>query len=147
MIAHGQQFGPYRVERLLGRGGMGEVYEAEDETGRRLALKVLTHGIDDPHDRERFLREGRLAASISHPHTVYIYSTNEIEGVPVIAMELATGGSLKDRVRTRTLAPAEAVDAILEVISGLEAAAAEACCTATSSRRTASSTARSRQGG
>jgi hypothetical protein len=52
---------------------------------------VLTHGIDDPHDRARFLREGRLAASISHPHTVYIYGTDEIEGVPVIAMELATG--------------------------------------------------------
>jgi len=125
MIAHGQQFGPYRVERLLGRGGMGEVYEAEDETGRRLALKVLTHGIDDPRDRARFLREGRLAASISHPHTVYIYGTDEIEGVPVIAMELATGGSLKDRVRNKgPLAPAKAVDAILEVISGLEAAAA-----------------------
>jgi len=125
MIAHGQQFGPYRVERLLGRGGMGEVYEAVDEAGRRLALKVITHGIDDPNDRARFLREGRLAASISHPHTVYIYGTDEIEGVPVIAMELAAGGSLKDRVRNEgPLAPAEAVDAILEVISGLEAAAA-----------------------
>jgi serine/threonine protein kinase len=125
MIAHGQQFGPYRVERLLGRGGMGELYEAVDETGRRLALKVLTHGIDDAQDRARFLREGRLAGSISHPHTVYVYGTDEIEGVPVIAMELATGGSLKDRVRNEgPLAPAEAVDAILEVISGLEAAAA-----------------------
>jgi hypothetical protein len=125
MIAHGQQFGPYRVERLLGRGGMGEVYEAVDETGRRLALKVLTHGIDEPDDRTRFLREGRLAASVSHPHTVYIYGTDEVEGVPVIAMELAPGGSLKDRVRNEgPLAPAAAVDAILEVISGLEAAAA-----------------------
>lgn len=125
MIAPGQSFGPYRVGRLLGKGGMGEVYEAEDESGRRVALKVLTHGLDDPDDRGRFLREGRLAASISHPHTVYVYGTDEIEGVPVIAMELAPGGSLKDRVKDEGPLPlAEAVDAILEVIAGLEAAAA-----------------------
>ena len=99
MLAPGQAFGPYRVERLLGKGGMGEVYEAEDESGRRVALKVLTHGLDDPDDRGRFFREGRLAASISHPHTVYVYGTDEIEGVPVIAMELARGGSLRDRVK------------------------------------------------
>jgi serine/threonine protein kinase len=121
MIVPGQSFGPYRVGRLLGKGGMGEVYEAEDETGRRVALKVLTHGLDDPDDRGRFLREGRLAASISHPHTVYVYGTDEIEGVPVIAMELATGGSLKDRVKDEGPLPlAGAVDAILEVIAGLK---------------------------
>ena len=125
MIPEGQQFGPYRVERLLGKGGMGEVYEAVDESGRRLALKVLTHGLDDPEDRARFLREGRLAASINHPHTVYVYGTEEIEGVPVIAMELASGGSLKDRLKADgPLAPTDAVDTILQVIAGLEAAAA-----------------------
>lgn len=125
MIPAGQQFGPYRVERLLGKGGMGEVYEAEDESGRRVALKVLTHGLDNPSDRARFLREGRLAASISHPHTVYVYGTDEIEGVPVITMEMATGGTLKDRVKEHgPLRAAEAVDVILQVIAGLEAAAA-----------------------
>ena len=104
---------------------MGEVYEAEDESGRRVALKVLKHGLDDPNDRARFLREGRLAASISHPHTVYVYGTDEIEGVPVIAMEMATGGTLKDRVKEHgPLPPAEAVDVMLDVIAGLEAAAA-----------------------
>jgi len=125
MIPDGQPFGSYRVNRPLGKGGMGEVYEAEDESGRRVALKVLTHGLDDVNDRARFLREGRLAASISHPHTVYVYGTDEIEGVPIIAMELATGGTLKDRVKgDGPLAPAEAVDTILQVISGLDAAAA-----------------------
>ena len=121
IIAAGQQFGPYRIERLLGQGGMGEVYEAEDESGRRVALKVLTHGLDDPDDRVRFLREGRLAASISHPHTVYVYGTDEIEGVPVIAMELAPGGTLKDRVKEQgSLRPVEAVDVILQVIARSE---------------------------
>ena len=125
LLASGETFGTYRIERLLGRGGMGEVYEAEDESGRRLALKVLTHGLDDPQDRARFLREGRLAASINHPHTVYVYGTEEIEGIPVITMELVGGGTLKDKVKEAgPLAPTEAVDLILQVIDGLEAAAA-----------------------
>ena len=70
-LVDGQLWGPYRVIRLLGRGGMGEVYEAEQlETGRRLALKVLRHTLGGADDRARFLREGQLAASISHAHTV-----------------------------------------------------------------------------
>ena len=120
----GQRFGPYRIERLLGRGGMGEVYEAEHlEHGRRVALKVLSQRLNDPTDRARFLREGQLAASMSHPHTVYIYSSEEIAGMPVIAMELLPGGTLKDRVEKQgPLAPIEAIDAMLQVVSGLEAA-------------------------
>jgi eukaryotic-like serine/threonine-protein kinase len=75
-ILLGQPFGPYRVDRLLGRGGMGEVYEAEHlEHGRRVALKVLGHRLAGPDDRARFLREGQLAASISHPNTVYIFGS------------------------------------------------------------------------
>jgi uncharacterized RDD family membrane protein YckC len=120
----GQRFGPYRIERLLGRGGMGEVYEAEHlEHGRRVALKVLSQRLNDPTDRARFLREGQLAASVSHSHTVYIYSSEEIAGMPVIAMELLPGGTLKDRVEKQgPLAPIEAIDAMLQVVSGLEAA-------------------------
>ena len=120
----GQEFGPYRIVRLLGRGGMGEVYEAEQrEQGRRVALKVLNQRLTDPHDRARFLREGQLAASISHPNSVYIFGSEEIAGTPVIAMELLAGGTLKDRVREQgPLPPAAAVDAILQVIAGLDAA-------------------------
>jgi serine/threonine protein kinase len=125
-ISIGQQFGPYRIDRLLGRGGMGEVYEAEHlEHGRRLALKVLGRRLAGPDDRARFLREGQLAASISHPHTVYIFGSEEIGGTPVISMELVAGGTLKDRVeRDGPLKPSAAVDAILDVIAGLDAAQA-----------------------
>ncbi len=117
-------FGEYRVLRLLGRGGMGAVYEAEQlATGRRVALKVLGHTIDSPEMRKRFLREGRLAASVNHPNSVYIFGTEEIEGAPVIAMELVAGGTLRDQVKGGPVAVREAVDETLQIIAGLGAAA------------------------
>ena len=87
-LRSGQAFGPYRIDRLLGRGGMGEVYEAEHlDEQRRVAVKVLSRRLDRPEDRERFLREGRLAASISHPRVVYVFGSAEINGLPTIVME------------------------------------------------------------
>ena len=125
-LAEGQSWGPYRIGRLLGRGGMGEVHEAEHvESGRRIALKVLRGRLQDADERARFLREGQLAASISHPHTVYIFGSEEIAGVPVISMELLPGGTLKDRVAAEgPLPPAVAVSAVLDIIGGLDAAQA-----------------------
>jgi len=123
-ISPGQAFGPYRIERVLGRGGMGEVYEAEHiEHARHVALKVLTARFTGIEEREQFLREGAIAASINHPHTVYVYGSEEVDGSPVITMELVAGGTLRDRVQAQgALPPAEAVDLILQVISGLAAA-------------------------
>ena len=120
----GEQLGHYTIIRLLGAGGMGAVYEAQDlESGRRVALKVLSHTLDSPDARERFFREGRLAASINHPNSVYIFGTEEIGGTPVITMELVSGGTLQDRVRARGPLPiGEAVDAVMQIIEGLEAA-------------------------
>jgi uncharacterized RDD family membrane protein YckC len=122
----GSRFGGYDIVRLLGSGGMGMVFEAEQvETGRRVALKVLNHALDLPEARKRFLREGRLAASVSHPNLVYIFGTEEIEGNLVIAMELVTGGTLKERInRDGPLPVKEAVDVCLQLIAGLEVAAA-----------------------
>lgn len=121
----GAVFGPYTIGPLLGRGGMGEVYEAvQNASGRRVALKLLRGRFDQRDDRARFLSEGRLAASISHPQTVYIFGSEEIDGMPVISMQLVPGGTLKDRVVARGPLPVpEAVSAILDVISGLDAAA------------------------
>jgi uncharacterized RDD family membrane protein YckC len=125
-LTPGQLFGPYRVVRLLGKGGMGEVYEAEHlDHGRRIALKVLNERLTGADDRARFLREGQLAAAVNHPNVVYIFGSEEIAGTPVIAMELVPGGTLKDLVMERgPLPPAEAVDAMLQVIAGLDAAQA-----------------------
>ncbi len=126
LFAAGQRFGPYVIVRPIGKGGMGQVYEAEEsESGRRIALKILSRGIGDEEERERFLTEGRIAASLSHPNLVYVFGTTEVHGLPVIAMELAPSGTLKDLVTDdKPLAPAAAVDAILQVIAGLETAAA-----------------------
>src|SRR3954468_13299133 len=125
LFAAGQRFGPYLIVRPIGKGGMGQVYEAEEtDSGRRVAVKILSRGIGDDEERERFLQEGRLAASLSHPNTVYVFGTNEVQGFPIIAMELAPSGALKELVVPGSAAsPAEAVGAILEVIAGPAAAA------------------------
>ncbi len=125
MPEEGKRFGPYQIIRLLGKGGFGQVWESENvETGRRLALKVLSN-VDTvtPDVLARFQREGRLAASLSHPNCVYVFGAEQVEGYPVKLMELISGGTLQDKLRIRIRLPvAEAVDYILEVIEGLEAA-------------------------
>lgn len=118
------QLGDYQLRGVLGRGGMGTVYEAEQiSTSRRVALKMLAHEIDSPEMRQRFLREGRLAAGVTHPNSLYIFGAEEIEGAPIITMEIAGRGTLKDELHKRGPLPiAEAVDATLDVVAGLEAA-------------------------
>lgn len=123
-LPSGETFGDYQIVRRLGRGGMGIVYEADHlPTSRRVALKVMTHSWDDPTARARFLREGRLAASINHPNSVYVYGTEEIDGRPTISMELVRGRTLGDVVKSDgPLLSQQAVDAVLQIIDGLDAA-------------------------
>ena len=127
-LGAGQEFGGYRLLRPLGKGGFGQVWEAESlETGRRLALKILTETADlDESARQRFQREGRLAAAVTHPRCVYVFGAEEIEGFPVISMELVAGGTLHEEVKRRGALPfREAVDRVLDVLEGLEAAQAK----------------------
>ena len=125
-LAAGATFGGYRINRLLGRGGMGAVYEAVHEADSRVvALKLLSVDLDQMDARQRFLREGRTAAAINHPNAVYIYGTEEIEGTPAITMELVSGGTLDEKVKSHGQLPVpEAVEDILQVIDGLDAALA-----------------------
>ena len=92
--------GRYRIERKLGAGGMADVYLAEDqELGRRVAIKILNdrHAADDPFI-ERFRREAKNAAGLSHPNIVSIYDRGEAEGTYYIAMEYLDGRSLKELI-------------------------------------------------
>jgi eukaryotic-like serine/threonine-protein kinase len=118
------EIGGYRPLRLLGAGGMGRVYEAEDAAGRRVALKLISPGFAASQvAMERFRREGRLAGMISHPRCVFVLAADEEQGQPYIVMELMSGSTLKDLVdREGPLPPAEAVVKILDVLEGLEEA-------------------------
>lgn len=122
----GSQLGSFTLHRKLGEGGMGTVYEAFDEdTQRRVALKVLKHKLNTPEARARFLREGRTAASVNHPNCVYVFGTENIDGKLIISMELVGRGNLQQTIKQNgPMAFRPAVDAILQVIDGLEAAAA-----------------------
>ena len=97
----GDEFGPYRIESVLGRGGMGTVYLATHaRLQRRVALKVISPDLaDDPDFRARFLRESRLAASLDHPHVIPIYDADEVDGMPYLAMRYVDGPSLHDVIR------------------------------------------------
>jgi serine/threonine protein kinase len=97
----GTQLGSYRLEALLGRGGMGVVYRAFDvRLGRHVALKLLAgHLAQDARSRTRFLTESRLAASIDHAGIVPIYKAGEIDGHLFIAMRYVRGTDLASRLR------------------------------------------------
>lgn len=114
----------YRIERLLGRGGMGEVYLAEDlRLKRRVALKVLSARFAaDETFREGFLSESELAASLDHPNIVPIYEAGEAEGSLFIAMRYVEGTDLKARLRRGPLSSAQAIDLLSQVASALDLA-------------------------
>src|SRR5919112_73832 len=94
--------GRYRIVRRLGSGGMATVYLAEDEVlGRRVAVKILNERYaNDEQFVERFRREAKSAAGLSHPNIVSIYDRGEAEGTYYIAMEVIEGRSLKELILT-----------------------------------------------
>jgi Tfp pilus assembly protein PilF len=111
----------YRVGRLLGRGGMGEVYEALDlDLDRPVALKFVAPELaSDAETLKRFEREARAAAALIHPHIAVLYAFDRTTERPFIAMELMSGVSLRDRLRDGPLPVAEALAIVRDVASGL----------------------------
>jgi beta-lactam-binding protein with PASTA domain/tRNA A-37 threonylcarbamoyl transferase component Bud32 len=114
--------GRYRIVRKLGSGGMANVYLAEDqELGRRVAIKILNdkHANDDQFV-ERFRREAKHAAGLSHPNIVSIYDRGEAEGTYYIAMEYLEGRSLKELIASRGPAPIPlALDYARQILAAL----------------------------
>jgi serine/threonine-protein kinase len=114
--------GRYRIVRKLGSGGMADVYLAEDEElGRRIAIKILNdRHANDEQFVERFRREAKNAAGLSHPNIVSIYDRGEAEGTYYIAMEYLDGRSLKELVVARGPLPiSDAIDATRQVLAAL----------------------------
>lgn len=121
----GDHMGPYQLGTLLGRGGMGEVYQAVDtRKGRVIALKLLTPQLaDDTAFRERFLRESQIAARLNDPHVVPIHDFGDIDGRLFIDMRLVEGHDLRTALKASGGLPAERAVAIIEqVASALDAA-------------------------
>jgi len=116
--------GKYKVTDELGRGGMGVVYKAEDtKLMRTVALKFLPPELaSHPEAQERFLREARAAAALSHPNICTIYEIGEEEENPYIAMEYIDGMSLRQRTIKYLPHTDEAVEIAVQIASGLEAA-------------------------
>src|SRR5258708_4444343 len=86
----------YRLNRLLGEGGMGQVYRAQDTVlGRRVALKLIRRSIMVGDGLERFLEEARTTARFSHPNIVALHSFGEHDGRPYLALEFLDGESLR----------------------------------------------------
>jgi WD40 repeat protein/tRNA A-37 threonylcarbamoyl transferase component Bud32 len=120
----GTELAGYRIESLLGLGGMSIVYLAEDlRLKRKVALKVLAASLaEDESFRERFLRESELAASIDHPNIVPIYEAGTTEDLLFIAMRYVEGRDLKMRLGRGPLAPGDATGILAQVASALDAA-------------------------
>jgi len=124
MLATGTEIAGYVIEGLLGRGGMGLVYEARQiSLDRRVALKVLRPQLtDDPAFALRFQREGRVQASIDHPHILPIYEAGECDGSLFLAMRLVRGATLKEMIVGRELEGGRTLRILGAVADALEAA-------------------------
>ncbi|WP_371852286.1 serine/threonine-protein kinase [Nocardia arizonensis] len=124
----GARFGPYELRSLLGRGGMGEVYEAFDTVkGRVVAVKLLPAELaKDPVFQQRFRRESQAAARLAEPHIIPIHDWGEIDGVLYIDMRLVRGDDLRSVLRGKgPLSPVRAVAVIEQIAAALDAAHAE----------------------
>jgi tRNA A-37 threonylcarbamoyl transferase component Bud32 len=120
-----ERCGPYRIIRRIGSGAMASIFEAEDtQLGRQAAIKRLhPHVAERPGATERFLREGKAAARITHPHVVQVFALGEQDGTPYLAMELLKGSDLGVALATRGRLPlTQALEIVLPVIAGVAAA-------------------------
>ena len=124
-LAPGTTVAGYRIEALIGRGGMGAVYRASEEgLGRKVALKVIAPELaQDERFRERFLRESRIAASLDHPHVIPIYQAGDEDGLLFLAMRYVEGSDLAKVVAENgALEPKRAVDLLSQIAEALDAA-------------------------
>ena len=120
----GRQIGPYQILSLLGVGGMGEVYLAQDtRLERSLALKVLPTAWASDQDRmRRFVREARAASALKHPNVAHIYEIGEWNGIQFIAMEYVEGQTLAAKISSHPLNLTEVVEIGIQVADALDEA-------------------------
>ncbi len=116
-------FGRYRLLKLLGKGGMGVVYLAHDsQLDRPVALKIPFFGADDSQIRERFFREARAVAILSHPNICPVHDVGQIGGVHYLTMAFVEGKPLSEVLRNRTLTPRQIAGVAWKIAQALEEA-------------------------
>jgi serine/threonine protein kinase len=120
----GQTISHYRIQAMLGEGGMGAVYRAQDlSLGREVALKFLPADmVANPQARIRLIKEAQAASRLNHPNIATVYEVNEGETAPFISMELVTGQTLKQIIRPGHLAPAQFLGIARQIAEGLQEA-------------------------
>ncbi|HSC30050.1 MAG TPA: protein kinase, partial [Vicinamibacterales bacterium] len=120
----GRQLGAYRIDSVLGAGGMGEVYRAKDtRLGRDVAVKILPAAFtSDPQRRSRFEREARAIAALNHPNICTIHDVGHDQGVDFLVMELVDGESLATRLARGPLSLDEALARAIEIADALDKA-------------------------
>ena len=123
-LAPGTSVGAYRVESLLGVGGMGEVYRARDTTlGRDVAIKILSQDFTaNPERLGRFEREARMLAALNHPNIGAIYGLETADGIRALVLELVEGETLADRIRRGPVAVPDAIAIARQIADALDAA-------------------------
>src|SRR5262245_25070346 len=115
------RIGRYQIQKLLGRGGMGEVYKAFDPSlDRIVALKTIVAGGDDAALRERLLREARACGRLQHPGIVTVHDVGEADGVVFIAMEFLEGQNLADAIRSRALTAEQMFNVLIQMLEALD---------------------------
>ena len=120
----GKSLAHYSITSEIGKGGMGEVYQATDtKLGRDVAIKVLPEEFARNADRvARFQREAKLLASLNHPNIAAIYGLEEVDGTNFLVMELVEGQTLRDRIENGPIPVGEALKLALQIAEALESA-------------------------
>src|SRR5947209_1093826 len=126
-LSRGARLGPYEIEELIGRGGMGEVYRAADtRLGRDVAIKVLSsHLADEPAALARFRREARAVAALSHPNIVAVFDVGAEGDTQFVVTELLEGQTLRSNLAAAPLLPQETLRIATAIADGLAAAHAK----------------------
>lgn len=124
MLESGEKIGRYLVKSLLGTGGMGQVYLAEDAQLERLvALKILrTNVAENAETNRRFVREAKAASALNHPNILTIYEIGEVNGWRYMASEFVKGNTLSNLIKQKTLSLLQTLEIALQVVSALAVA-------------------------